>query len=99
MSNQPLPSDCTSADLEKVALNRFRTLVSFLPSECKIFREPWDCSTVLCLDFVKCPNLLDSSRQQAHWLIKASQELGLSNAVIFKVGHKFMGWKTATPPK
>jgi hypothetical protein len=98
MSNQHRSSDCTSADFEKVAINRFLTLTVFLPQGCKVYREPWDCSTVLCLDFANCPHFLDLAREQAQLLISVSQELGLANSVIFRIGNKFMGWKTV-PPK
>ncbi|MGH2414092.1 MAG: hypothetical protein ACRDEA_10455 [Microcystaceae cyanobacterium] len=99
MSNQHSFFNCTSSDFEKAALNRFRSLVFFLPSTCKIFREPWDCSTVLCLDFANCPSSLEMAREQTHLLVYAMQELGLANAVIFRMGHKFIGWKTITPSK
>jgi hypothetical protein len=98
---QPEPSSfkCTSADFEKAALKRFRSLVTFLPPDCRVFRETWDCSTVLCLDFANCPTFLDFTRQNAHLLIQSAQELGLTNAVIFRLGNKFMGWKSMAPPR
>jgi hypothetical protein len=84
--------DCTSADFEKAALNRFRSLVIFLPQDCKVFREPWECSTILCLDFANCPDYLHPVKGQAHLLVNAAQELGLANAIIFRIGSRFMGW-------
>jgi hypothetical protein len=92
MSYQHSSFDCTSADFERAALERFRSLVPFLPRTCKIFREPWDCSTVLCLDFLDCPLYLNSVKEQAHLLVSAAQKLGLANAIVIKVGNKFMGW-------
>jgi hypothetical protein len=92
MSHQYSHFDCTSADFEKAALNRFRSLVAFLPQDCKVFREPWECSTILCLDFADCPNYLKTVRQQAQQLFAALQELGLANAIVFRIGNKFMGW-------
>ncbi len=89
--------DCTSANLEKVALNRFRALVSFIPKECRIFREPWDCSTILCLDFGDCPDSLLTVKNYNTVLVSIAQELGLANAIIFRVGNKFIGWSGLPP--
>lgn len=94
--NDSSASDYTSANLEKVALNRFRTLVNFIPKDCRIFREPWDCSTILCLDFAYCPGLLEVIKDDDSQLIQVAQELGLANAIIFRVGNKFMGWSGIT---
>lgn len=85
-------SDCTSANLEKIALNRFRALVTFLPNACRVFREPWDCSTVLCLDFADCADQLMAVKAQEEQLFSAAEELGLANGIIFRMGNKFMGW-------
>ncbi|MEA5508640.1 hypothetical protein VB715_02575 [Crocosphaera sp. UHCC 0190] len=93
MNNPHLPFECTTAELEKAAIQRFRTLVNLLPSQCQVFREPWDCSTVVCLDFVQCPHLLDSIREQEQLLIEGVKELGLGNAIVFRLGKKLMGWK------
>ncbi len=92
MSNQPLPSDCTATQFEQAALSRFRALVTFLPSNCRVFREPWDCSTVLCLDFSQCPTFLESTKAQSLILQAVVQELGLARALIFRVEQKSMGW-------
>lgn len=97
MSNSQHPFKCTSADLEKAALQRFRKLVGILPSQCRVFREPWDCSTVVCLDLVQCPDLLDSLRAQESILIQAVQALGLGNAIVFRLGKKLIGWKSISP--
>lgn len=91
-------SDCTSTNFEKVALTRFRALVQCLPSNCRIFREPWDCSTILCLDFANCADILPEIQQQAPLLVYKATELGLGNAIIFRVGNRFMGWSGLTPP-
>jgi hypothetical protein len=91
MSHQYSSFDCTSEYFEKAALSRFRSLVAFVPQECKIFREPWDCSTILCLDFAKCPDRLNSVIEKAALLISAAQELGLTNAIVFRIAHKFVG--------
>ncbi|MEL4894876.1 hypothetical protein [Crocosphaera sp. Alani8] len=93
MNNPQLPFKCTSSELEKEVLNRFRTKIGFLPSQCQIFREPWNHSTVICLDFVQCPHLLDSLKDMEPSLIEVSQTLGLGNALVFRLGRKLMGWK------
>lgn len=92
-------SDCTSTNLEKIAINRFRALTSFLPKNCRVFREPWDCSTILCLDFANCPERLEEVKAQNEELLIAAQELGLAKGVIFRMGNKFMGWSGVTPSK
>lgn len=94
-----LPQDhsynCTPGHLEKTAIERFRTIVGFLPQECRIFREPWDCSTVLCIDCQKCPHWSVKIQQQTHYLLAISQELGLANTISFRLGYKVLGWKSA----
>jgi len=57
MAHRNYPLNYTSADLEKAAVNRFRSLVVGLPQQCIVFRDLWDRSTVLCLDFADCPHL------------------------------------------
>ena len=99
MSHPHSSFDCTSADFEKAALYRFRSLVTFLPGDCKVFREPWDCSTVLCLDFANCPGYLYLVTQNGDLLVNSAQELGLANAIIFRIGTKFMGWRGNPTPK
>ncbi len=94
MNNPQLPFKCTSSELEKVAINRFRTRIGLLPSQCQVFREPWNHSTVLCLDFVQCPQFLDSLEDIEPSLIQGVQALGLGNAIVFRLGKKLMGWKT-----
>jgi hypothetical protein len=92
MGHQYSSFDCTSAGFEKEVIYRFRSLVAFLPQSCKVFREPWEYSTVLCLDFVDCPQYLEAVKQQSHLLVVAAKDLGLANAIVFRVGNKFMGW-------
>ncbi|MDJ0508471.1 MAG: hypothetical protein QNJ64_04325 [Crocosphaera sp.] len=94
MNNPQLPSKCTSSELEKAALKRFRERLSSIPSQCQIFREPWNHSTVLCLDFVECPHVLDSLEEIQPALMEGVQALGLANTIIFRLGKKLMGWKT-----
>lgn len=97
MSYQNSSSDCTSSNLEKEALKRFRSLVDFLPKTCYIFREPWDCSTVVCLDFANCPDAVGRVKLQSPELLEAATSLGLGNALIFRIGSKFMGYIGNTP--
>lgn len=86
------PLNCTSANFEKVALQRFRSLATCLPEKIKVFREPWGRSTVLCLDFINCPHLYPVVQEQTHLLAIAVEQLGLANSVIFRIDKKIMGW-------
>ncbi|MFM7440681.1 MAG: hypothetical protein ACKO2V_19130 [Snowella sp.] len=95
MSNQNRSFDCTSGELEKAVISRYRHLVTWLPSDCRVFREPWDCSTVLCLDFAKCPYLVSVVQMEAQSLADVAQELGLANAIVFRIGNRFMGWNSS----
>lgn len=96
LMSQPYPSsdDCTGENFEKEVITRFRSLVKFLPSECRIFRETWDTSTVLCLDFDHCPSYLPISKVKSPLLSEVAQQLGLSQAISFKMGNRSMGWVT-----
>ncbi|MGP0128016.1 MAG: hypothetical protein ACTMUB_01725 [cyanobacterium endosymbiont of Rhopalodia musculus] len=86
----------TSAELEKVAINRFRKLVRVLPSQCHIFRESWELSTVVCLDCSQCPDFLNELSSSEEEIIQAIQQLGLANTVLFRMGNKLIGWKAIT---
>jgi len=87
------PTNCTSANFELVALNRFRSLAAFLPQDTRISREPWGRSTVLCIDFANCPHLFSVDQEQGRLLSDAIAQLGLTNSVIFRIGSKIVGWK------
>ena len=89
--------NCTSSDFERAALAKFRSLVTFLPQDSKIFREPWGRSTVLCFDFANCPHLFSVDREQARSLSQAIATLGLANSMIFRIGSKIVGWKKVKP--
>lgn len=94
MANQyPLPH-YTSADLEKAALSRFRALLSFLPKDCKLHREVWGRSTVICIDCDDCPESLKIIKSQTFLLLLVAHYLGLANSVLFKTGKKVKGWTT-----
>jgi len=90
----PSAEDFTSERLEQEAIARFRSLVKFLPKNCRIFRETWDSSTVLCLDFDDCPSYLPISKVKAPLMSEMAQQLGLSQAISFKMGNRSMGWVT-----
>ncbi|XHU96184.1 MAG: hypothetical protein JJP05_01605 [cyanobacterium endosymbiont of Rhopalodia gibba] len=96
MNNSHPSFNCTSTELEKVAINRFRKLVRLLPPQCRIFRESWELSTVLCLDCGQCPDFLNELSFSEREIIQAIKELGLANTVLFRMGNKLIGWKTIT---
>lgn len=91
------PLNCTSADFEQAALVRFRSIVTFLPQDSKVFREPWGRSTVLCLDFSDCPHLFNVNQEQTRLLSQAITKLSLANSMIFRMGNKIVGWKKVKP--
>jgi hypothetical protein len=91
-------SDCTSHNLEKIVLERFRHLAVCLPQQCRIFREPWGCSTVICIDCQDCPEKLSQIKNQADLLAIAADELGLGHSVTFKIGNQVVGWTDLTTP-
>ncbi len=97
MNNSHLPFNCTSADLEKIAINRLRKLVRSLPSQCQVFREPWESSTVICLDCGQCPDFINELSSQENNIIQAVQQLGLANTILFRMGNKLIGWKAIAP--
>ena len=94
MTNFHSPLNFTSADLEKAALKRFRSLTSILPPECQVSRSIWGKSTIVCLDFDDCADLLDSTREQSLMLLKTAHDLGLASSLLFRKGKKVIGWKT-----
>lgn len=87
------PLNYTSSNFEQIALTKFRSLVGFLPQASRIFREPWGRSTVLCIDFENCPHLFQFDSEQSRVLARATNQLGLANSVIFRIGNKIVGWK------
>lgn len=92
MAHQNSPINCTTAEFEKEAIARFRSLVTYIPQDCKIFREPWNRSTVLCLDFAACPDFLETIEARSNLLVIAARELGLANSAIFRIGNSVRGW-------
>ncbi|ARI82776.1 hypothetical protein BH695_3497 [Microcystis aeruginosa PCC 7806SL] len=73
-------------------MSHFRTLVAFLPDNCRIYRQTWEFSTVLCLDCLACLEGLAITRQNFAHLVNVTQELGLGQAIILKVGNKIVEW-------
>lgn len=96
MNNYHPSFNSTSAELEKVAINRFRKLVRSLPSQCLVFRESWESSTVVCLDCGQCPDFLNELLSSEDEIVEAIQQLGLANTVLFRMGNKLIGWKAIT---
>jgi len=47
---------------------------------------------VLCLDFLACLQGLAITRQNFAHLVNVTQELGLGQAIILKVGNKIVEW-------
>jgi len=99
MAHQNYPTNTTTAEFEKAAIARFRTLATYIPDNCKVFREPWNRSTVLCLDFAACPDRLETIKERSNLLVVAARELRLANSAIFKVGNKIRGWSGAISAK
>lgn len=93
MSDQSSSLDYTSNEFEKIAINRFRSLVGLIPAECEVFREPWDSSTVLCLDFKACPYFLEIIKEDSDLLLNVVKDLGLAKSIIFRLGNKVRGWR------
>lgn len=82
----------SSAALEKAVLERFRKTSMIVPDSCHLYREVWDQSTVLCLDCQHCPEELMGLREQGLMLLIGASELGLAQAISFRLGRKIKGW-------
>ncbi|NJN72212.1 MAG: hypothetical protein HC799_05050 [Limnothrix sp. RL_2_0] len=92
----PFPLQGTSAAFEQAALAKFKALLVILPPDCRVYREIWDQSTVLCLDFCRCPGQLAGMQDQVVMLLLAANHLGLAQAISFRIGQKIKGWKSLT---
>ncbi len=99
MAHQNSPINTTTAEFEKEAIARLRTIATYIPENCKVFREPWNRSTVLCLDFEACPYFLESIKAKSNLLVVAARDLGLANSAIFKIGNNVRGWSGAIASK
>lgn len=84
----------TSYDFEQEVLNRFRLLVAILPVECQIYRETWDSSTVLCLNFESCPYFLEVIKENVEVLMTVTARLSLAKSIIFRQGNQLKAWRT-----
>jgi hypothetical protein len=93
MNPPPMPSNCTSAYLEQITIQRFRDLNPDLPSHCRIFREPWGSSTVLCLDLAPCGEAINEVMAQSPLLGQTLLNLGLGRSLVFRQGAKLLGWQ------
>jgi len=87
----------TSYDFELEVLSRFRYLVTILPPECEIYRETWNSSTVLCLNFEHCPHFLEVIKENIDILTSIIQRLNLPTTVIFRFGNQLKAWRQITP--
>lgn len=85
--------DFCAQDLEREILDRFRKTVAILPPECKIFRETWDTSTVLCLDFSLCPYQLEPIKEQANILTRNAQEFCLGKSILFRYNNQLKAFR------
>ncbi|WP_069790413.1 hypothetical protein A5482_006165 [Cyanobacterium sp. IPPAS B-1200] len=85
--------DFCAQDLELEILGRFRSIVAILPSDCKIFREPWDSSTILCFDFSLCPYQLEIVKEKADILISAAQQLYLGKSIVFRYNNQLKAFR------
>lgn len=83
----------TSYDFEQEVLTRFRCLVDILPPECHIYRETWDSSTVLCLDFQQCPHFMEIVKEKADVLIYGVQNFSLATCILFRHGNQLKAWR------
>ena len=89
MSSPNSQFDPTSRALEKEVIKRFRGLLPFLPRPCRIFRQRNPKQTILCLDFVDCPQKLKMSPKK--WskitllLANSCDELGLAKSLVFNL--------------
>ncbi len=96
MAAKNSPLNNTSIDLEIEAIKRFRDLASFISPQCLVYRELNRLETVLCLDFVDCPQELNLNQEE--WLEMmislaiSCDELGLANSVVWKNGKQIVGW-------
>ena len=100
MTSKNSPFNCTSIDLEREVIKRFRNLIPFLDPECRVFRELNGFVPILCLDFTACPQDLELNQEKwqelAKLLVYSSHYLGLANSIVFKNGDSIVSWMTLT---
>lgn len=83
----------TSHNFEQEILARFRNLVAILPWECKLYRETWNQTTVLCLDFQDCPHYIEVIKENISVLTAIVQRLRLAQSIIFRQGNQLKAWR------
>ncbi len=96
MTHQKFPLDSMSAELEKVAIKRFRDLTLILPEKCAIYRRIEDRVMVLYLDFLACPQELSTIMKHYGTLTVASHKLGLADSLVFSISNHIVGWTNLT---
>jgi hypothetical protein len=88
------PLKYSSADLEIEAIRRFRSLSPVIPKNCRLYRKIEGFSTILCLDFVDCPEELSLNTEELQELVLllalSSHYLGLANSIWFKLGDRIV---------
>lgn len=94
MSESQFLLKSTSYDFEQEVLNRFRLLVAILPVECQIYRETWNSSTVLCLNFENCPYFLEIIKENVEVLMTVTARLSIAKSIIFRHGNQLKAWRT-----
>ncbi len=93
MSESQSFSRSTSQNFEQEILNRFRTLVGILPSECSLYREMSNNNTILCLNFQDCPYSIEIIKENVAVLIEIVQRLSLAKSIIFREGNQVKAWR------
>ena len=89
------PHDLCCIDLEMEAIARFRSLVPFLPKQCRVFRVLEKECPILCLDFTDCPAELPSNLNDFAFLLALSSHyLGLADILMFKVNDEIVARTT-----
>lgn len=96
MKFQNSPLDSMSAELEQVAIKRFRDLTLIVPLKCHIFRQIDDRVVTLYLDFVACARELANTMKNYALLTVASHKLGLADSLVFCIGDRILGWTNIT---
>ncbi len=91
--SQSSHSRLTSHDFEEEVLTRLKVALQILPIECRIYRETWDSSTVLCLNFEYCPYLLEIIKEKADIIIKEVKKRSIAKSIIFRQGNQLKGWR------
>lgn len=83
----------TCYDFEQEVLSRFRYLVGILPEECGIYRETWNNSTVLCLNFEHCPYFLEIIKEKTDILMTGIERFSLATCILFRQGNQLKAWR------